>query len=70
MVCASSGWRRLTVRVERAKLDYQKPLDRPFFSLALRAGDGRALEPVQACIIAPAALLQLCRSMRHSPPAS
>lgn len=33
--------------VERASLDYRKPLDRPFFSISLRGSDGRALEPVQ-----------------------
>lgn len=43
----SGGARRLAITVERANLDYRKPLDRPVFCISLHDADGRPLETPQ-----------------------
>lgn len=51
--------------MEKAKIDYRKPLDRPFFSVSLHDALGRPLEPAQVCYLLPAVMLQ-CYACSHS----
>ncbi|KAK9902703.1 hypothetical protein WJX75_003253 [Coccomyxa subellipsoidea] len=44
---STGGIRRLAITVERANLDYRKPLDRPVFCISLHDADGRPLETPQ-----------------------
>ncbi|CAL8466444.1 g5980 [Coccomyxa elongata] len=39
--------RRLAITIDRANIDYRKPLDRPVFSVSLHDADGRPLEAPQ-----------------------
>lgn len=43
----SGGVQRLAITIERANLDYRKPLDRPVFCVSLHSADGRPLESPQ-----------------------
>ena len=42
---AGADGAQLSVRMERAKVAYKKPLDRPFCTVSLLAADGAPLEP-------------------------
>ncbi|EIE19851.1 hypothetical protein COCSUDRAFT_58088 [Coccomyxa subellipsoidea C-169] len=44
---SAGGVRLLAITIERANLDYRKPLDRPVFCVSLHDADGRPLESPQ-----------------------
>ncbi|KAK9917685.1 hypothetical protein WJX75_007169 [Coccomyxa subellipsoidea] len=44
---SAGGVRRLAITIERANLDYRKPLDRPVFCVSLHSADGWPLESPQ-----------------------
>ncbi|BDA51176.1 hypothetical protein COCOBI_18-0520 [Coccomyxa sp. Obi] len=44
---STGGIRRLAITIDRANIDYRKPLDRPVFSVSLHDADGRPLEAPQ-----------------------
>ena len=47
LVMGAGGIRRLAITIDRANIDYRKPLDRPVFSVSLHDADGRPLEAPQ-----------------------